>query len=73
MHSIADGETRGINFSLSVAIELARRMVATARDDDERWTAAVLLGIALWSLGERESGTARLEEAVAAFRAALKE
>ena len=69
----ADGETRGINFSLSVAIELARRMVATARDDAERWTAAVLLGTALWSLGERESGTARLEEAVAAFRGALKE
>ena len=70
---IADGETQGINFSLSVAIELARRMVATARDDGERWTATVLLGTALWSLGERESGTARLEEAVAAFRAALKE
>ena len=64
-----DGETRGINFSLSVAIELARRMVATARDDGERWTAAVLLGDALRALGERESGTARLEEAIAAFRA----
>ena len=31
------------------------------------------LGNALWTLGERESGTARLEEAVAAYRAALKE
>jgi hypothetical protein len=31
------------------------------------------LGIVLWRLGERESGTARLEEAVAAFRAALEE
>ena len=31
------------------------------------------LGIALGALGERESGTARLEEAVAAFRAALEE
>ena len=31
------------------------------------------LGNALSSLGERESGTARLEEAVAAFRAALTE
>ena len=29
------------------------------------------LGIALKRLGERESGTARLEEAVAAYRAAL--
>jgi hypothetical protein len=31
------------------------------------------LGSALSSLGERESGTARLEEAVAAYRAALEE
>ena len=31
------------------------------------------LGIALLRLGERESGTARLEEAVAAYRAALQE
>ena len=70
----ADGETRGINFSLSVAIELARRMVATARDDaDERGTAAVLARHRAVALGERESGTARLEEAVAAFRAALEE
>ena len=31
------------------------------------------LGNALETLGERESGTARLEEAVAAYRAALEE
>jgi hypothetical protein len=31
------------------------------------------LGDALRALGERESGTARLEEAVAAYRAALEE
>jgi dTDP-4-amino-4,6-dideoxygalactose transaminase len=31
------------------------------------------LGIAIRTLGERESGTARLEEAVAAYRAALEE
>src|SRR3984957_7208918 len=31
------------------------------------------LGNALWALGERESGTARLEEAVAAYRATLEE
>ena len=31
------------------------------------------LGNALLMLGERESGTGRLEEAVAAFRAALEE
>src|SRR5205823_968635 len=66
-----DGETKGINFSLSVAIELARVMLATAHDSAERGTAALLLGNALRALGERESGTARLEEAVAAYRAAL--
>ena len=31
------------------------------------------LGVALWLLGKRESGTARLEEAVAAYREALQE
>ena len=31
------------------------------------------LGNALWGLGERDSGTARLEEAVTAFRDALME
>jgi tetratricopeptide (TPR) repeat protein len=31
------------------------------------------LGTALWTLGARESGTARLEEAVAAYRDALQE
>jgi hypothetical protein len=31
------------------------------------------LGTALSTLGERESGTVRLEEAVAAYRAALEE
>jgi hypothetical protein len=31
------------------------------------------LGTALWTLGERESGTAKLEEAVAAYRESLKE
>ena len=68
-----ESEAKGINFSLSIAIELARRMVATAHDSTERGTAANLLGIALQNLGERESGTERLEQAVAAYRAALEE
>jgi hypothetical protein len=39
-----------------------------------QWAMAqVDLGAALETLGERESGTARLEEAVAAYRAALEE
>jgi tetratricopeptide (TPR) repeat protein len=69
----ADGETKGINFSLLIAIELARRMAATARDENERWIAAILLGNALRTLGERESGAARLEQAIDAYRAALQE
>ena len=45
-----------------------------ARARAARWaTTQNNLGIALWTLGERESGTARLEEAVAAYRAALEE
>jgi hypothetical protein len=68
-----DGEAKGINFSLSVAIELARLMLATARDSAQRGTASTLLGNALLTLGARESGTARLEEAVVAYRAALEE
>ncbi|WP_336490675.1 tetratricopeptide repeat protein [Methylobacterium nigriterrae] len=69
----ADGAEKGINFSLSVAVELARRMAATARKADECGLALTLLGNALGQLGERESGTARLEEAVTAYRAALEE
>jgi len=68
-----DGDAKGINFSLSVAIELARRMVATGRKGNERGGALILFGNALEALGERESGTARLEGAVIAFRAALEE
>ena len=47
--------------------------MALASSDDERGAARTNLGIALWTLGERESGTGRLEEAVAAYRAALME
>ena len=68
-----DGEEKGVNFSLLIAAELARRMIATALNQDERGLASNLLGTALARLGERESGTARLQEAVAAYRAALEE
>jgi hypothetical protein len=70
---LTDGESKGINFSFSVAIEMAGRMVFTAVDADERGNALYLLGIALLSLGQRERGTVRLEEAVTAFCEALQE
>ena len=69
----AEGEEKGINLSLEVAIEMARRMAASARDGDKRGTALNMFGIALQALGARESGTTRLEEAVSAYRAALEE
>jgi hypothetical protein len=46
-------------------------MAVTARDADQRSVALNLLGTALRTLGERESGTARLQEAVTAFDACL--
>jgi tetratricopeptide (TPR) repeat protein len=66
------GRDKGLNFDLEVAIALARASLDRARDADDRGTALNDLGISLWTLGERESGTVRLEQAVAAYRAALE-
>jgi tetratricopeptide (TPR) repeat protein len=68
-----EGRDRGANFSLQIAIEIARRSIEAARGADQDGAALNDLGTALSILGEHESGTARLEEAVAAFRAALEE
>ena len=62
-----DGEAKGINFSLSVAIELARMMLATAHDSAERGTAALLLGSALRELEERQSDAGAVNLFVAPF------
>ena len=67
------GRDRGSNVHLVALIALRSRLVALASSDGERGTARNNLGNALQALGERESGTARLEQAAAAFRAALEE
>ena len=67
------GRDKGLNAHLVVSIEIARLIVDRARNSDERGAAANDLAVSLAALGERESGTARLEEAVAAYRAALEE
>jgi tetratricopeptide (TPR) repeat protein len=67
------GRDKGLNFDLQVSIEAARLLVNSASGSDETWTALNDLGVALWVLGERESGTTRLDEAVEAYRAALLE
>ena len=69
----AEGRDKGVNFSLEVAIAIGQREVALAQGPDENGVAQNDLGTALETLGERESGTARLEEAVAAYHEALKE
>jgi tetratricopeptide (TPR) repeat protein len=66
------GEQRGSNVHLVSAIALRRERLALV-SADERGKALNDLGLALWTLGERENGTDKLEEAVAVFRAALRE
>jgi hypothetical protein len=66
------GRDRGSNVHLVAAITLGREQLALAASDEERVAAYKNLGGALWRLGERESGTARLEEAVVTYRAALE-
>jgi tetratricopeptide (TPR) repeat protein len=70
---LEDGASKGVNFSLEVAIECARQMAITAQDADERGIAAHLLGDALQTRGQRETGTERLDEAVTAYHTALTE
>jgi tetratricopeptide (TPR) repeat protein len=67
------GRDKGVNFDLLIAIEIARIALGSAKDALQRGATLNDLGEALRSLGERESGTARLEEAVTAYRDALKE
>jgi tetratricopeptide (TPR) repeat protein len=68
-----EGRDKGFNFSLEVAIEIARRTVDYAANAGQRGAVLNDLAISLARLGERESGTGRLEEAVAVFRNALRE
>ena len=64
----ARGRDKGVNSDLLIAIEIARIVFHAAQDAQQRGEALNDLGNALWTLGERESGSARLEEAVAAYR-----
>jgi tetratricopeptide (TPR) repeat protein len=67
------GQNQGATFDLLVAINLARRMVESAVEGNQRSAYQNNLGNVLAHLGERESGTIRLEEAISTFRAALQE
>lgn len=71
------GYQRGVNAPIYVAIAVYRGLLEGECARDKRpseWaTLQNSLGAAFSMLGERESGTARLEEAVAAYHEALKE
>ncbi|WP_417701983.1 tetratricopeptide repeat protein [Pseudophaeobacter sp.] len=68
------GDLQGLNFDAEVAIALMRHMVGHfGREPDKKDACLINLGVALQKLGARESGTARLEEAVSVYRAALEE
>jgi tetratricopeptide (TPR) repeat protein len=68
-----EGMDNGVNFSLEVAIAIARREIALAEGPDQHGAALGDLGLALTTLGGRENGTARLKEAIETHRAALQE
>ena len=65
------GGDRGSNIHLIALIAVRRKLLDAASSNGERAVANRNLGLALQRLGERESGTARLEEAVKAYQAAL--
>ena len=67
------GRDRGSNVHLTASIALRRKLLDGALSDSERGFGYHDLGVALCMLGARESGTDKLEEAVSAFREALKE
>jgi hypothetical protein len=66
------GRDRGSNVHLVASLALRRKLLASA-SGEERGTARHNLGVVLWTLGERDSGPTRLDEAVVTYREALKE
>jgi tetratricopeptide (TPR) repeat protein len=67
------GCDKGSNATLEVSISLARLRLDRSVNVDQRGTAMFDLARSLQELGGRESETARLEQAVKTYRAALEE
>jgi len=65
------GRDKGLNLDLEVSIELAGIDRNCAECADQRGEVFNDLGISLWTLGQRESNSARLFAAVEAHRAGL--
>jgi len=67
------GEKAGLNFDLKVAIALARLAIALAQGRRQRGNAMQGLGNGLVRLGDRESSSAHLDEALGVYQDMLKE
>ncbi|HEV2816959.1 MAG TPA: tetratricopeptide repeat protein [Allosphingosinicella sp.] len=66
------GRDKGINFDLEVAVLLSKALQGIAQPGEKTASALVLKGDALQTLGERQKEGTALDEAVGAYRAALK-
>ncbi len=68
-----EGQGKGVDFSFEVALAIARRATTMAQGPNERWTALINLGATAAAFGVFKGERKRFEEAVAAYRKALKE
>lgn len=71
-HYFHEGETRGVNFLLDVAVELARKRLKYAVSSYERNEALGWLGKSLARLGERSPSPKLLQQAEQVFREAAE-
>ena len=67
------GRDKGTSLDPRIAIAIATLVVSRATTSHEQGAALNDLGLALAILGQRESGTDRLEQAVTAYESALRE
>tara|TARA_R110002051_G_scaffold317556_1_gene398870 strand:- start:1664 stop:3718 length:2055 start_codon:yes stop_codon:yes gene_type:complete len=72
-HHYQIGRDKVSNLDSALAIDVAALVLARAATPDERGTAGNDLGAALVVRGERERGTARLEQAITAYTEALND
>ncbi|MER2508825.1 MAG: tetratricopeptide repeat protein [Amaricoccus sp.] len=66
------GRDLGLTLSLRIAVELLRLALGRVSIDDRRGAFLSDFGVALAELGDRETGTALFEEALAAYQSALR-
>ena len=68
-----EAHVKGLRYDAYVAFELNRQLIARAKSSHQRGIALNELANVLRALGEMDSGTERLDEAVLTYNAALKD